>query len=489
MEQRGAYLTTETTRPAATGARDVVFRVGWAVAALFHLAGNARPSFAPATALLTVSWVALGVTALLICLRPRAQWPSWVLCALIPLTAWLEAPIVGNHWVLASALSLTYLLASAVAALTGASADRRTVWVLFAPTGRLVLLVAYAFAAFAKLNSGFFDPATSCAVYYHNQLVSSWGMSALSVEGHPWLGRMTAAGAAAVELSVPLLLVFLHRWGVLLALSFHWFLAMDLAQHFWDFSSMLFVAFLLFLDDGQVHRLARTLGNVRDSLRPSLRLVLASLGAVLALLPVMASGLPGSGVLRALAVGAGHLGWWVVGTGVLFLVLVATLRPGEDSERPSVRPAAAVLWLVPALVAFNGFTPYLELKTGFGWNMYSNLRTVAGETNHFIIPRTLDLTGLQTDQVEILDSSDPTLVKLAEADYRVTYSEFREYAHDYPDASVVYRRGGRVYSVERVGDSPAGRGEVSAISRRLQSFRVIDASGRERCQPVFSAAR
>lgn len=32
--------------------------------------------------------------------------------------------------------------------------------------------------------------------------------------------------------------------------------------------------------------------------------------------------------------------------------------------------------LVPVLVVFNGLTPYLELKTGFGWNMHSNLRTV-----------------------------------------------------------------------------------------------------------------
>ena len=38
-----------------------------------------------------------------------------------------------------------------------------------------------------------------------------------------------------------------------------------------------------------------------------------------------------------------------------------------------------------SLVVANGLTPYLELKTGYGWNMYANLRTVDGETNHFLV--------------------------------------------------------------------------------------------------------
>ncbi len=469
--------------------RQHIFRIGWALVALFHLAGNPRPSFAPGSVVFAVASVALGLAAVTVLLRPRSQWPLWSLCVLVPVTAWLEAPIVGNHWVLASAISLAYLMASLVAAVRARPMDPESVWPVFAPTARLILLIAYGFAAFAKLNSGFFDPVTSCAVYYHDQLVSSWGLDALSVAGHPTLGRMTAIGAAAVELSVPLLLLFRRRIGVLLALSFHWMLAMDLAQHFWDFSSVLFVAFLLFLDDRQLADLARRARDSWRRLRASFRLTLITLGIVMAAVPVAAAALSGNRVVLVLAHIAGHLSWWVLGTGLLALVALTTFKTRSDGQRVDIKPRGVALWLIPAVVAFNGLTPYLELKTGFGWNMYSNLRSVAGDTNHLLVPHTLDLTGLQKDQVEIVDSSDETLMKVARADYRIAYSEFREYAHDYPETSVVYRRGGRLYSDERVGDGEAGSGQVSVISRRLQSFRLIDASGGERCQPVFSAAR
>ncbi|MBW3536994.1 MAG: hypothetical protein KY395_04375, partial [Actinobacteria bacterium] len=61
--------------------------------------------------------------------------------------------------------------------------------------------------AFAKLNSGFFDPEVSCAVFYHDQLVGSWGLSSLGVAGDPVLGRLVAIAAVVIELSVPVLLV------------------------------------------------------------------------------------------------------------------------------------------------------------------------------------------------------------------------------------------------------------------------------------------
>jgi hypothetical protein len=70
-----------------------------------------------------------------------------------------------------------------------------------------------------------------------------------------------------VELSVPVLLVLRRsrRWGLLLALGFHWSLALDLAQHFWDFSSVLFAGFLLFTDDRQVDHVTGALTRARSS--------------------------------------------------------------------------------------------------------------------------------------------------------------------------------------------------------------------------------
>ena len=412
---------------------------------------------------------------------------------MVPISAWLEAPLVGNHWVLAAAVSLAFLVAAALKTGRRGRSSRGDWpgWDVFLPTARVTLLIAYAFAAFAKLNSSFFDPAVSCAVFYQHQLVNSWGLGSLSVYGRPGLGTAVAVGAAATEMSVVILLVIprTRRVGVLVALSFHWLLALDLDQHFWDFSSVLFPGFLLFLDRAQWERLTKLRVRLRRATRPAVRYVFLALGAGCALVVAAATALETNTFAWGLAVLAGHGSWMVIGTATLVLVVVATVRTPRSVDPVPLRVPAVAALLVPALVLFNGLTPYLELKTGFGWNMYGNLRTVAGESNHFIVARTLDLSGLQADQVEILESSDPALASLVGADYTLAYSEFREYAHAYPEASVTYRRGGQVHRVARIGDDPAGTGGVSTISTRLQSFRVIDTSGRERCQAVFTPAR
>lgn len=479
-----------------TRARASLFAVCWALAALFHLAGNPRPTFLPDSAAFTVVQVAVGVAAVAVLLRPHSVGRLVLLAGLVPISAWLEAPIVGNHWVLAALISLAYLTAAAWGRRTRRTGESSwsaadATWAGFAPSARLTLLIAYGFAAFAKLNSDFFDPAVSCAVFYQDQLVGSWGLSFLSAAGRPVLGMVAAVTAAAVELSIPLLLIVrrTRRAGVLVALGFHWILAMDLHQHFWDFSSVLFAGFLLFVDDAQLEYVLGLAGRARSAVRSSILTVLTAVATVTIGVAIVATALPSNAVLRVLALLAGHATWATAGTAVLVFVFTATLRTKRNPRPGSLRVPALALLLVPALALFNGLTPYLELKTGFGWNMYGNLQTVAGETNHFIIPRTLDLTGLQADQVEILESSDPALDDLVGNNHALAYSELREYAHTYPDTAMTYRHRGETHEATALRSDDAGRGGVSTLSRRLQSFRVIDTSSSQRCQTAFSPAR
>lgn len=430
----------------------------------------------------------VGAAAIAVLLLRRRELPLIVLCAAVPVSAWFEAPLVGNHWVLATAVCLAYLSAAAVVAVRGHRGDQLRTWAMFAPAGRLVLLIAYGFAAFSKLNTGFFDPATSCAVFYQNQLATSWGLSGLSTAGDEGLGQAVAVSAAAVELSVPVLLLVARtrRWGLLLAMSFHWVLALDLAQHFWDFSAVLFTCFLLFLDDDQLGRLSSTVVWLRNRVRPSVRLLLATMGFGVGVLATAAGALGESMVLRGLAVLGAHLAWWVLGTATVVLVALV-VRRASVPQGSLVRVVSPLMLLVPALVLVNGLTPYLEIKTGFGWNMYSNLRTVAGDTNHLVVPATWDLSGLQSDRIEVLSSSDDRLTD--RPGYEFVWSEFREYAHDNPDMTVSYRRGGETFAAESLADDPASTGTVSEVSRRLQPFRAVDVSGSERCLDAFSPAR
>ena len=225
--------------------RTRLFAVGLSVAALFHLAGNPRPPWIPVTGLFLVVQLAVAAAAVAVLTSRRPRAALGVLCALIPLSAWLEAPVVGNHWVLAAAISLCYVLAELAGWRRdpGSGDDDAGPWSRFAPAARLSVVIAYGFAAFAKFNTDFFDPGTSCTVFYHDQLVRSWGLAGLSSAGRPALGMVVAVAAAITELLVVVLLVGrrTRRYGLLLALPFHWVLALDWGQHFWDFSSVLFV--------------------------------------------------------------------------------------------------------------------------------------------------------------------------------------------------------------------------------------------------------
>ena len=158
------------------------------------------------------------------------------------LSVWLEAPFLSNHW----------LLVGFVAAAVVVSLFLRDPWAWFSVTGRWILLAFYSFAAFAKLNTGFLDPVASCGVFYANQSLGSFGLPTFPTDSP--IAWLTIAGPMLTELSVPLLLAFsrTRRIGVLVALTFHTVISLDLDQHFYDFTAALVMLLCLFLPEPTV---------------------------------------------------------------------------------------------------------------------------------------------------------------------------------------------------------------------------------------------
>lgn len=442
------------------------FTRAWAAAALFHVAGDIRTDTSDPA--LTALNILLPLSACLTLLRPERRHLA-VLCGLTILLASLETPRLGNHWLLAALISLTVL--TGVARRTSDAALERPI--------RATLLIAYAFAASAKLNTDFLNAAVSCAAFYQDQLTRSWGLPAL-----PALAPLAAPVALVTELTVAASLTWrrTRRWGLALACGFHWLLAMNLTQQFWDFSAVLFAAFILFLDDDQTRQADNWLRQTRARPVPPAvtRRALLVLGAVTALLAATNSR-TADGLLAQL----GQLAWTLYGTAVLLAVL-ALVRIPRTPRTPAPRPAAA-LYLAAILAFANGLTPYLELKTAYGWNMYSNLRTEGGVSNHLIVRRTADLTGAQRDLVRVIRTDDPALDRLREDGYALPFVEFQRYARQHPDVTVTYDRTGQAERTERLGDNP----DLTAPAplARLHAFRVIDLRGPQRCLTTFSGAR
>lgn len=435
----------------------------WAVAVLAHLAGNWRYGDVwPDPTLIGFLLLAAGLVAAWLLIRP-SRGAMLTLSALVPVTVLLEAPVLGNHWLLAGFVSLAYLL-------TWGSWDR------FEAAARVILLVFYGFAAFAKLNSGFLDPATSCGVFYANQWLEGFGLSGISTDSA--LAWGAAWGSALVELAVPVLLLIrpVRAWGVLLALVFHGLISLDLGQHFYDFTAVLLPLFVLFLPDGYFERFE----GVGRLLRPAIRRLLAT-AAVMAGVAVALANVRPLGPASAWWLLRGSFFWWIPYLVVVVGAAAGALRP--VALRWKVGPVTAVL---VGLVVVNGLTPYLELKTAYGWNMYSNLVTFDGHSNHLIVPSTVPVRDGNRNPVTILASSDPGLEAYAEQGYLLPWPSFRAYLAAHPDVSVTFERDGTTFEVPRAGETEFG--VPVPWWWRWMPLRSIHEDEPARCQATFLPA-
>lgn len=461
-----------------------LFSVLWALAAVWHMLGNTAT--APAW---TQAFLLAGVSSTL--LRPGAPVALALLALGGVVTVWAEAPVLGNHWLLAGFVDLAILLAVGVGIVRRRGDDRTDLANRLFPAARLCLLGFYVFAAFAKLNSSFIDRSVSCAVFYFRESTDSIGLSGLQLGGNAWVERGVILATLLVELTVPVLLVLrrTRAVGVVLGLAFHLVLALDRTHQFFDFSAVLVPLFVLFLPPSAGTWVAERLGSVRARLAlqherlPELsHLALLIPPVALGVLVVVDAASPEAGI---------DLGWWpwqayaaiVLGTTVVFL------RQHRAPGRGYLRAHHALFLVVPALVVLNGLTPYLELKTGYGWNMYANLRTVDGSSNHLIVRRTLPLTDEQSDVVEILASSSPELRQYASSRYGLTARQLRAYLAKHPAVSVTYRRDGEVVALDRASDDPALVEPLPAWREKVQLFRAVDLSEPTRCMPTFGPAR
>lgn len=460
-----------------------VFAVFWAMATLFHVWVNPwSKGVLEDPTMLGTSHVALSIAALVVLCRPRSQPALGALAVLGLATAWIEAPVLGNHWLLAALVNLGLLLALVVG-LRGDRIDGARLASRFLPVARWTLLAFYAFAALAKLNHAFLTPKVSCAVYFSNELLRSLYLGVLDPTG-AW-ARLLPAAVVAVEVAIPLLLAVrrTRHLGVVVGLGYHSVIGLNMTHPFADFSSVLTPLFILFLPPTfavDVVDLVRRNARLAKALR-GLTAVASAL--VLVLLWSEPSAVPGRVFLDARAIA-----WLACDVAVLVLVLRFLHRPGQVPAKTVRPPSPGLLLVVPALVVLNGLSPYLELKTGYGWNMYSNLETVNGQSNHLLVPRTLALSKVQRNLVRIEATNDPGLGLYVTERYDLPFRQLRAYLNGRPGVSLVYERGGERRVADPVASDPALVRPVPGWKQKLQPFRAVDQSRPSRCQPAFLPA-
>lgn len=431
----------------------------WAIAILAHLIGNPRfGALVPDVSAHGVAVAALAVLGAGLVIQPHSTALLAASNLGVLVVAWFEAPIIGNHWQLAALVSLAMLVALL----------QVDPWAWFSVTVRWMLLGFYSWAAIAKLNSAFFDPAVSCGLVYANQALGSWGLPTVAAESA--LAWAPILGSAGIELSVPVLLMISRTrfLGVIVGVAFHGLVSLDFDQHFYDFTALLIPLFVLFLPQNAVDRLA-------EKSRPDVVWSMSVVAAVLGVLSV----LPG-GTFTTNAVRYGAFVIWIP---TLLWVTVNLVRR-EPPERVRMRPASLVSVAFAVVVIAIGALPYLEVRTATSWNMYANLHTVAGESNHLLIRSTLPLTSHQDRIVTIVESDDPALQIYADEEYGLVERHFLDYLADRPEVNVEYTIDGQTF------ESTGGEvGEpLGVFAQKLQLFRAVDLTQPPRCQLLWFPA-
>jgi hypothetical protein len=435
---------------------ELLFIRFFGVALVAHVVGNwAQPDFPSLVGILNLVVGLAGLGLNLWPRRPLVIGAAVVTCA----SVLAEMPFTGNHWVVAGLASLAIIL-------TGGNPGRYFLAL------RWIFVIFYGFAAFAKLNSGFFDPSVSCAVFYANQSLDGLGLGPIPASSSTrnlliWL-------TAAIELAVvPLLVIRRTRFaGLVLATAFHLLISFDLNQHFYDFTAVLIALLISFLPERTAAQLIRPLPGIWWR---SGRVALIALSVFLVVIAVLPSNNATLAILERLP--------FVAWSPIALYGFYRLVRSGHSGDQLDWR-LGWVAGGVVLLTLFNGITPYTEIKTAYGFNMYANLFTAQGRSNHFLIRNTVPLRDDYVDPVEIIESSDPGLEIYEDMGYLIAYPQFRRYLAAKPTTAVKYRRGSEEY--ELTGSSPPP--DPGPSWWRFFPLRALDTHDPPRCQSVFLPA-
>ncbi|MBA2671697.1 MAG: HTTM domain-containing protein [Gemmatimonadetes bacterium] len=462
-----------------------IFAALWAIATIFHQIAYPERH-------VDIFQYALTLAALWLLLRPSSllRLGALVVAQLVQV-AYYTPNFVSNHWLFTAFVNITILLAFAHLFLTSlrggvAGVDRAELFRTFAPAVRIEVLILYFFATLHKLNSDFLNPETSCAIAHYTDLATARQV----LPTGSWVHPLAIYGTLAIEGAIPLLLLFRRTRvpGILLGAGFHFLLAFTPGHRFFDFSSMIFAVYFLFLPFDFIEaarRLAthsapgRWLVAQADSgfLQRVFQATVLAIGAVL--LFGFATGFdPGSrgfhGVMSVVSVSL----WALYGATVIAVFLVVSGVWNVSAAVRGIDTLKLRRWstaIVPLLVFFNGLNPYLGLKTESSFAMFSNLRTEGGATNHLFMPN-FRLAGYQDDLVEIVASSDRYFQGLADNGFLIPHFEFRRMAVPRRDASVSFIRGGERYDIPRIGDDPELARHAPFLQRAVLTFRPVHRS-------------
>ena len=420
--------------------------------------------------------VRLGLVATSIMVLARLKDARWfvAMTLLQVIAVILEMPELSNCWLFTGIVNLGVL----AAALRLWQRRKRNIefntenlYAEIAPLLRVSLLVLYALAATAKYNWGFLDPSQSAASYFANLFLRSMGISVQSA----FVDWSAIIGALIIETALPIMLFFpsTRRYAIVLGMAFHTMLAHNHNLSVFDFTAMLFALYVTFAPADLLAKVRFTEESKwviwASQYRVKLTLFLVGLSLIV--------------IAWSTTTGLERIILWRYQIGLCFLVSISLTivaaqllfgadRPDQPLSSP-FRLTARWDWLVVGLVLFNGLTPYLGLKTGVAYTMFSNLRTEAGYANHLWMPTSLRVFDMQDQPVRILASTDDRLAEFAKNEELLLLYDLQLRAQSLGEHSVRYEQNGTIRHVPRIADDAVLGQQIPFLAQKTLHFRTI----------------
>ena len=437
--------------------------------------------------------IALFVACIAVLDKPSSSGRFLAMCGLNLAYLWVQSPITPNHVLFEGFVNVVILVTALRHGRRQPEASARAaVFSEAAPVLRLLLLTLYFFAFLHKLNWDFLMPATGCAGFMLEGLAEQIPIVPTGI----FLKTAAIWATFLIESGIPVLLLFprTRLAALLIAWAFHFMLSFHPRPGIYAFSSMVFTQLTLFLPAtffaglARLPMLQRVQGGLEYGRRHLTRLLLAgALAGTIGGVALLLSGfdIRGTG-LTLLPRTIGMAMWIPYAFGLLTLLLLGWPRTSPIPAAPLVKSAwRAPAVAVAALFALNCFAPYLGFQTLRTMSMFSSIRTEGGRSNHLFLPSSLQITSLQDELVQLVDSSDIWFDYYADGHTLITYTELRRRAWEDPSQPlrVTFERNGQILTVDT--SDPEASVQLPPLPfplHKILAFRAIDREGPVNCR-------
>jgi len=404
------------------------------------------------------------VAAILVLVRPQNLYFLLATAVTGMLAFLLTLPSSSNHWTMQFLFHAAMCISFAALAFRRKSLelDSRDWFDSFRPALCLLILILYTFAALHKMNSGYFSQH-SYALRLYRDIVYGEHMLAFThlFPTQDALLAILPHLSILIELAIPLLLFFRRTRliAILIGISFHCLLSLKEYPPGTDFPTLLGAAYILFLPPSSIDIIrASILDRVRSSgiyqLFKSLVVPAILLAAIF--VPLLYSLPRHSSVdwFTFANLKSTHWAAYMVTYFALAVFLLFKLRSPDYNMGHSILPGVQHPHIaLIALAFFLGMSPYLGLRTGGAFAMFSNLETEGNFYNHFFMPPGLQVFDYQK-QVCVIETSAEDIPTSALTGKLLTYYNFRKLTRRNPDASIIYTFEGERVELERIADKP-----------------------------------